>query len=181
MDEKRLMDIFLCIYLSLGLPLFFQKTGTTVIDELIGYELGGDLDEILDSNEDDLALPLDGFGDLKTDNLPEFFLKPKPSEIDELAGMISLQSLEQKLMSPGISGPPPGFAREPTPSSNPSALPNRLDFSSPPPSVTPQPPRLAPTLMSPPLDPFPQPPATSFFTPKKYYGHGKMMHASDVR
>jgi hypothetical protein len=66
------------------LPGFFQTTGTTVLDELIDYELGGELEDdvaglaqvdIVDEELDETTFDnADTFGDFKEDDLPEFFL-----------------------------------------------------------------------------------------------------------
>jgi len=78
------------------LPGFFQTTGTTVLDELIDYELGGELEDEIDIakvdviNEEldqDTFDNVDTFGDFKEDELPEFFRqKAQTSDYSELLG-----------------------------------------------------------------------------------------------
>lgn len=61
-----------------GLPAFFQNSGTTVLDELTNFELGGNDDEIALEDDEVLesnthSLGDDAFGDLESDNLPDYF------------------------------------------------------------------------------------------------------------
>lgn len=59
-----------------GLPSFFQHHGTTVLDELADYELGGTLEEGDDEVIDNEAFgDIDTFGENSETELPSFFQK----------------------------------------------------------------------------------------------------------
>lgn len=83
-----------------GLPGFYQNSSKTVIDELIDYELeSSDNLEINGINDDDLlgnnkdrdlyAFDDDAFGDLQSENLPDFFTKSNNSFNEETFDIIN--------------------------------------------------------------------------------------------
>jgi hypothetical protein len=81
------------ICLFLGLPAFFQSGGKTVLDELANDELENQNgDDLLDSLIDDAFMNneeinedtfTDAFGDLKVENLPEYFVTPSKGRDEE--------------------------------------------------------------------------------------------------
>lgn len=76
------------IFHHIGLPAFFQNSGTTVLDELTNFELGGHEDDDVINGEplenNDEAFGDEAFGDLKTDNLPSFFTTSNHNDDDSL-------------------------------------------------------------------------------------------------
>ena len=81
-----------------GLPAFFQNSSKTVIDELIDYELesSGQIEtngfndiDLLDNTKDLYAFDEDAFGDLQTENLPDFFTKSNNSFNEETFDIIN--------------------------------------------------------------------------------------------
>jgi len=85
-----------------GLPAFFQATTKTVLDELADFELGG-LDEELEIEVADQLEAFDdanignGFGDLDSNNLPDFFKNPSALEQDnyDLLDSMANQTLDE--------------------------------------------------------------------------------------
>lgn len=89
MRLRSASSAFVNFWVSLGLPAFFQTSAKTVLDELADFELGGDLEDdgvplegepVEDRYEDTFGDIDGGFGDLKADNLPDFFKNPSQRE-----------------------------------------------------------------------------------------------------